>query len=341
MSVTIRAIADAANVSRGTVDKVLNNRAGVSDAVRERVQQLATELGYRPNLAGKSLAFQKNPLRIGFILLNGSDPFFQDLREGIRKVAEELAGFGIEVDCRVMAGASVAEQVGCIRALAGDGIAALALTPLDDRAVADALNRLARRSGIPIITCNTDLAAVDKLCFVGQELKKSGRVAGDLVARLLPRGGTVLALSGLRQIKAHMDRLEGFMELLADGHPSVRIVHTIHDISDDEAAHRAVTAFLSSHPLPDAIYLTGRGAAGVGRALRERGRPEVRIVCYDRNPDTLALLRDGTIDFTITQDPFMQGYLPVKLLFEYLFHGNRPALASQYTRIEIVTRENA
>jgi LacI family transcriptional regulator len=339
-SVTIRVIADAAGVSRGTVDKVLNDRPGVSTPVRERVRKLAAELGYKPNLAGKSLAFQKNPLRIGFILLKGGDPFFQEIREGVDQAALELAGFGIEVDCRMMAGASVAEQVECIRALAREHLAALVLSPLDDPAVAEELNRLAAGTGIRIVTCNTDLPSADKLCFVGQPLRKSGRVAGDLMAKLLPRGGDVLVVSGLTQIKAHRDRLEGFVEVLAEEHPGVRIVHTIHDVGDDGMSHRAVAAYLSSHPAPQAIYLTGLGIAGVGRALRERGRPEIRVVCYDRVPETVALLKDGIIDFTITQDPFMQGYLPVKLLFDYLFNGNVPATKDLYTRIEIVTREN-
>jgi LacI family transcriptional regulator len=340
MSVTIRAIADAAKVSRGTVDKVVNHRPGVSPAVRARVQALADDLGYKPNLAGKSLAFQKNPLRIGVLLLNGSDPIFQEMHAGVRKIAQELGGFGIEVDCRIMAGTSVQEQVELLQALGATPLAALVLTPLDDPAVADELHRLVDRTGLPIITCNTDLPAVDKLCFVGQALKQSGRVAGDLIGKLLPRDGTVLVLSGLRKIKGHLDRLEGFRELLAEHYPGLRVLQVIHDIASDGDAYRELTAFLANHPAPSGIFLAGRGTAGVGRALRERGGAGIRLVCYDRIPETLALLRDGIIDFTITQDPFAQGYLPVKVLFEHLFHGTPPAGQNLFTRIEIVAREN-
>lgn len=341
MSVTIRAIADAANVSRGTVDRVVNNRPGVTFAVRERIQKLAEEMGYKPNLAGKSLAFQKNPLRIGFLLLSVSDPTYHEMHAGVLKVAQELGGFGIEVDCRVMNGTSVEEQVECLQALGQDNLAALVLTPLDDPAVADELNRLAARTAIPIVTTNTDLPSVETLCFVGQALKQSGRVAGDLIGKLLPRTGTVLVLSGLRKIKSNRDRLEGFNELLAEKHPELQILTVIHDIANDADAYREASAYLARHPAPSAIYLAGGGTAGVGRALRERGRSDIRFVCYDRTPETLALLRDGYIDFTITQDPFAQGYLPVKILFDYLFHGIAPAGKSHFTRIEIVTKENA
>ena len=48
MKVTIRKIAALAGVSRGTVDKVIHNRPGVSDAVRAKVRAIIEEQGYRP-----------------------------------------------------------------------------------------------------------------------------------------------------------------------------------------------------------------------------------------------------------------------------------------------------
>ena len=123
MSVTIRQIAEAAKVSRGTVDKVLNNRPGVSVEVREQILQLANELGYKPNAAGKSLAFQKKPLRIGFLLPTAHDPFYLDVQAGIARAADELAGFGVEVVCRTMEHITVADQLACIRAMAQSSLA--------------------------------------------------------------------------------------------------------------------------------------------------------------------------------------------------------------------------
>ena len=58
MKVTIKKIAEIAGVHPATVDKVLHNRPGVSDEVRERVQKLIDELGYKPNPAGRVLQQQ-------------------------------------------------------------------------------------------------------------------------------------------------------------------------------------------------------------------------------------------------------------------------------------------
>ena len=56
MAVTLRQIAELAGVSRGTVDRVINNRGHVNEEVEARVRQIAMELGYEPNPVGQALA---------------------------------------------------------------------------------------------------------------------------------------------------------------------------------------------------------------------------------------------------------------------------------------------
>ena len=67
MAVTVKQIAELANVSRGTVDRVLNNRSGVSEATRQKVLKIAKELHYEPNFLAKALVSKKESLKIGII----------------------------------------------------------------------------------------------------------------------------------------------------------------------------------------------------------------------------------------------------------------------------------
>ena len=57
--VTIKKIAELCGVSRGTVDRVLNGRGRVKPETEEVVRQMARQLGYQPNPAGKALAARK------------------------------------------------------------------------------------------------------------------------------------------------------------------------------------------------------------------------------------------------------------------------------------------
>ena len=59
MAVTIKQIAELAEVSRGTVDKVLNGRPGVKAETKDRVLRIAKELDYKPNYLGKALVRSK------------------------------------------------------------------------------------------------------------------------------------------------------------------------------------------------------------------------------------------------------------------------------------------
>lgn len=61
--------------SRGTVDRVLNNRGSVNANTAARVREIAEKLNYKPNKAGLMLAAQKKNLKIGVILFPDSNPF--------------------------------------------------------------------------------------------------------------------------------------------------------------------------------------------------------------------------------------------------------------------------
>jgi len=67
---TIKEIAALAGVSRGTVDRVLNDRGAVNPETAEKIRKIAKELDYKPNRAGLVLAAQKKRLKLGVILFS-------------------------------------------------------------------------------------------------------------------------------------------------------------------------------------------------------------------------------------------------------------------------------
>ena len=77
MAVTIKEIADLANVSRATVDKVIHHRPGVKKETEERILTILKELNYQPNLIGKALVNSKNPFKLGIILTPEYNTYIQ------------------------------------------------------------------------------------------------------------------------------------------------------------------------------------------------------------------------------------------------------------------------
>ena len=101
MKVTVKSLAQAAGVSRGTVDRVLHNRGdnrgAVKDEVAKRVRLLAKELGYVPNRAGRALAAYKTPIKIGALMPSVGNAFYQEIIQGINEAQNEFADLGLEV----------------------------------------------------------------------------------------------------------------------------------------------------------------------------------------------------------------------------------------------------
>jgi LacI family transcriptional regulator len=95
-------IAQLAGVSRGTVDRVLNNRGSVNADTEKRIRDIAKTLKYSPNFAGKTLAVRKKKLKFGYILFGTEDSnsFFVDVVYGIKSRATELLEFGVTVEIR-------------------------------------------------------------------------------------------------------------------------------------------------------------------------------------------------------------------------------------------------
>ena len=94
MAVTMQQIADLAGVSRGTVDRALNNRGRIRPEVAEKIKMIAKELGYQPNIAAKALSSGNQILRIGVILQYADTPTIQTVLEGAKDAKQEVERFG-------------------------------------------------------------------------------------------------------------------------------------------------------------------------------------------------------------------------------------------------------
>jgi len=83
MKITINDIAKMANVSKGTVSRVINNKPeGVSEETRRRILKIIDEVGYVPNSNARSITVSETKT-IGLIIPDVSNPFFAELARGV------------------------------------------------------------------------------------------------------------------------------------------------------------------------------------------------------------------------------------------------------------------
>lgn len=339
MSVTINEIAKLANVSRATVDKVIHNRPGVKKETRDRVQAIIENVDYHPNLIGKALVLSKNPIKIGVILTPEYNPFIQVLLSGIKKAQKEYLSFGFEVVVKMLTTLEPAELISILIELENLNIAGLALLPIDSPQVVKKINQM-QHNGVQLLTFNSPLEEIHGFRYVGQNHVKAGSVAAGLMEKLLPSGGKVGVIISSKTLSCHPDRLRGFQERLGERDNGITIVDVKENQDKKEEAFRIALSYLNKYPDLSGFYLSGSGSDGVRNALAVANvtRP-VKIISHDLVPETEALLKEGIIDFVISQNAKEQGYQIVKQLFDYLIKMQQPKNYYYEIPIEIISRE--
>ena len=339
MSITIKRIAELSNVSRGTVDRVLNDRPGVKPEVREKVKSIAEAMNYKPNIIGKALVNLNDSLRIGIILTPEENPFIEEVKLGIKKAYEEYGHYGIDIVTRMLPSLDPAAQLAILNEFSNDNIQAIGMIPLDHAIIREKINSLVS-SGIPVITFNSRIDKVDELCFIGQNHVLGGACAASLMGRLLPDGGKIGVIISSYTLSCHIDRLSGFSVRLAEKYPLLSVVSVLENMDRDELAFECALNLLNNIDDLDGIYITGGGVAGLCKALKVLKKDKlIRTVSHDFVDKTAELLQDGSLYFAIGQNPQLQGYMVIKSFFDYFIKKDMPAKHIDIP-VEIATEDN-
>jgi LacI family transcriptional regulator len=340
MTVTIRQIAEKAGVSRGTVDRVLNGRQRVKPEVRERVIAIAKELNYVPNVAARALAYSKKPVFFGIVMPPQDIRFFDEIRSGIQMAADELKDLGIRLDYHYVDNKTPGEGAAAIEELLKAGANGIMFSVMDDELIRETINK-ATDQGVPVITFNSDVENCKRICFVGQDLYNSGKIAAGLMSKILTVHAKVLILTGNLKFHAHRSRVKGFKDCIAEDKMNLEVVRVIEGYDRYSDTYSQVEQALLEHPDIAGIYMaTGSISAGIDAVRHHNMAGRVRIICNDLAPETAEGLRENIIDFTIVQNPQQQGYRSLRILYDLIFTGKQPEQEYYYTETNIYITES-
>ena len=336
---TIKEIAALAGVSRGTVDRVLNNRGAVNPATAAKVNEIAKALDYKPNKAGMALAAQKKKLKLGVILFSTDNPFFADVLKGVNDKAEDLAGYNCTVLIRQIP-INVDAQLNAIDELLREEVNGIALAPHNDDRIRIRINELFEQ-GIPVVTLNTDIENSTRIAYVGSNYTKSGRTAAGLL-RLMTHGDVRIGIiTGSADILCHTERIAGFTDALKPYHEHMHIISVAETQDDEIASYEQTARLLNEHPEINALFFAAGGVYGGCRAITSLGLAgKLRVVAFDKAETTEQFLQDGVLSAVICQQPHIQGKKPLDLLFHYLTSGELPDREYYYTAVDIRILEN-
>ncbi|MDD6217994.1 MAG: LacI family DNA-binding transcriptional regulator [Selenomonadaceae bacterium] len=337
--VTIKQIADICGVSRGTVDRVLNNRGNVKPEKKEMILSVARELDYTPNPAGKALAARKTKLLLGIVMPSVGIEFFDIVIDAMKKAEKSYSYYGMKVEWHLTKGYDVDVQYKALENMI-DRANAVIVSPINDDRIRDIIKCLTD-NGIMVITINTDIEGSTRHCFVGTDYVNGGMTAGALM-QMIGHGKLNIGITlGSLKILGHKLRLKGF-EKIVDSSKNAKIIAVTEDEDDDICSYDRNTRMLQEHPEINAIFAASSGGIyGACRAVMAQKRTkDMTMVVFDTIPSTIEMIESDIIQATIYQHPRRQGQTAMQIAFDYLVYGIQPAKEKYLLSNEIRIKEN-
>ncbi len=338
-NITIKDIAKMANVSAGTVDRVIHKRGNVSRDSYEKVKEVLDRIDYQPNLIAKTLKNQKNNRIAALIPDFHLDIYWEQATRGIEKALDELKVFGITVD--IFAYNNLDKESFMTNAqkvfdFNPDGII---IAPLFLQASIEWIKKY-RDNGILCVSFNTFIEELNPKCFIGQDLHKSGRLAAHLIHGAEKKKGRLLVFHVDEEIEYSrnmQEKEEGFKQYFSE--TESRTIETVRVKFDHpQEAQATLENTLKGGSDISGVFVTTSKVFKIVDYLKKFNINAI-VIGYDLIENNLSFLRNGDINFLLNQNPNQQSYLGISYLTDQLVFG-KEVPRRKLLPIDIVTREN-
>jgi ribose transport system substrate-binding protein len=260
---------------------------------------------------GKSAAGEKH--KLAFITNNASE-FWTIARKGTEKAAKEIPG--IEVEFRIPADSTAAEQQRIVDDLLAKGVQGMAISPVDPANQTPMLNRAASQT--LVVTQDSDAPTSNRICYIGTDNVAAGKQAGELVKEALPQGGKIMVFVGTLDAANAQQRYQGLKDALSGS--NVQIIDVRTDNTDRVRAKANAADTLVNHPdIAGMVGLWSYNGPAILGAVKEANKVDkVKIIAFDEEDPTLGGIKDGAIYATVVQQPFEFGYRSMELMAKVL-----------------------
>ena len=339
----IKDIARLAGVSIGTVDRVLHERGEVAAETTEKIKQILKETNYSPNVMARVLKSRKGFHLVSLLPEPSKDnSFWEKHSAGINRAIEELDLFRVtlsQVTFDMFNEKDFQKKIKSVLSLKPDGVLLAPIFKSESTAFCSGL----KEKKIPFVYVDVFIENTDFLAYIGEDIYRSGRVAGQLTDMVTPEKSDILIVTIARNIQNvhHLNnRINGFLSYLekSGNNKGKKINISIPDPSSASVKNAIAKAF-RENPAIGSIFMSGSKSYLIASYLEEKGFKSINLVGYDLLDKNVKYLKSGTIKFLIGQRPEEQSYKAVRKLFEFLSLNKIPE-NMEYLPVDIITSEN-
>lgn len=255
-----------------------------------------------------------------FVFINHvtTNPFFVPTVYGIEDASAIL---GTRFQWTGSEGADNGEMVNAMEAAITSNADGIAVALVDLEAFNGPTDS-ALSGGIPVLSYNAD-APNSRLAYVGQDLYGSGFEMGRRIVNLVGSGKVALFIATPGQLNIQ-PRIDGAMDAITESGADIQAEAIATGAALDEELSTIEAWYLGNQDATGMFAVDAGSTQGVGQVVESqdaRSKGLVGAGGYDLLPTTVELVSQGVLDFTIDQQPYLQGFLPVVYMYLYKLSG--------------------
>ncbi|MBF4471504.1 substrate-binding domain-containing protein [Flavobacterium sp. HJJ] len=328
-------MAELANVSPGTVDRIIHKRGQVSQENIDKVNAIIKEHGFKRNIFASNLASNKKSKIAVFLPKFEKLEYWESQLNGVKKAGGDFGKFGIELHYFLYDFDSISfkKMFADVLDFECEG---LLFSPIFHE---ESLIFLAeyKKKNIPVVMIDSDIKNEIPHFYIGQDAFKSGYLAGRLISFAVKNERNVLIVKITKEIDStstYLQRIKGFYAFFED-HPEL----TNFSFSETTISTDAGQLTLDMFKNCSSIFIPNSRAYVVAQFLEEHKIKGIRIIGYDLLKENITYLNSGVIDFLINQKPEEQGYMGINYLYKkIILHENFDD--AHFIPLDIIVKEN-
>ena len=346
---TLEEIAKQIGISRTTIYKVMGNKGNVSEETRRIVEDALERYHYVQNRNARNLAMNRHYTiaYVGF-QSKSANYFSGEVRRGIQRAVKEFGDDGLMMLVSEFDAENPQEQKQAVERMLERGVRSFVLACSHREVAGEILRELEERK-CRIVLLSRDYDKNADAYYVGVDYYQSGRLAAELMGKMLSGGGQVF-VPVTQEYKTNHDilaRLRGFQDKISE-YPQVSLLPAVYGLMEEEDIRKQVMDWIGSG---ETVLAAGSDCVKrifdltyrldvVAGVLRRQGRTDIRLIGFDLFEEIREYVEDSSIDAVIYQDLSWQAYFAVKVLFEEMCYGRRLEERKRYSKLEVIMREN-
>jgi len=287
--------------------------------------------------------FPKTPKwKFVFVCHVTTNPFFTPTQYGAEDACKLL---GADFQWTGSKDSIVAEMVNATNTAVTSKADGIALAVVDKTAFKEPVDK-ALDAGIPVVSYNADGAVGDpgsnRLAYIGQGLYESGYALGQRALEQVDSGDVAAFIATPGQLNIQ-PRIDGAQAAIKQSGKAINFqaVATNADITKGQSI---IDAYVQGHQNVAGLLAVDAGSTqSVGVVVKKYGLRSKGLKVaggFDLVPETLESVKAGDLDYTIDQQPYLQGFLPVIALYLYKLSGGLISPAQTNTGLLFVTKDN-